>query len=431
MKILENINKNKFIVIADDFTGSNDCGVQFKNKGLSTITILDKEDLELYKSYDVVVIDTESRNMNEDDAYSTIEDIGKYLKFYFNDYNIFKKIDSTLRGNIESEIRALDKALEPDLIAFIPAYPKNKRTMYKGIQYINEVPIDKTDMVNDPKHPVTTSNVTELLNCKSNMEFTHVDLEIIRNDDIPKKIKTSKSNKFSFDAIVDSDIDIIIRSLLQLNKKVLWVGSAGLSNSLVNTIGASTNTNNRLIVSIIGSINSVSALQAKRALNLYNIHGIKIDINNLVSNPEDEKRRILNEAIYNMNCGRDIIIASALDGDQVIMSSNLANNLDMELNQVSNIIAEFLGNIACDILNNGNVSGLFLTGGDTAINVIKRLGAYGSNVENEIESGVPHIKIVGGKYEGLDVVTKAGGFGDEETLINSIKYLKNLYRKKD
>ena len=217
MKIYENIDKNKFIVIADDFTGSNDCGVQFKNKGLSTITILNKDDLELYKSYDVVVIDTETRNMNENDAYITIEDIGKYLKFYFNDYNIFKKIDSTLRGNIESEIRALDKALEPDLIAFIPAYPKNNRTMYKGIQYINEVPIDKTDMVNDPKHPVITSNIIELLNCKSNMGFTHVSLEVIRNEDILEAIKTSKSNKFSFDAVVDNDIDIIIGTLSRLN----------------------------------------------------------------------------------------------------------------------------------------------------------------------------------------------------------------------
>ena len=57
---------------------------------------------------------------------------------------------------------------------------------------------------------------------------------------------------------------------------------------------------------------------------------------------------------------------------------------------------------------------LLLTGGETAIAVLRALGASGLRLAGEIEPGVALGTLVGGPFDGLVLVTKAGGFGDPE-----------------
>ena len=60
--------------------------------------------------------------------------------------------------------------------------------------------------------------------------------------------------------------------------------------------------------------------------------------------------------------------------------------------------------------------GLLLTGGDTALLVARLLGAEGIRLEAEIEPGVPLGRLIGGRGDGVAVVTKSGGFGRADTL---------------
>ena len=76
---------HKFLVIADDFTGANDCGVQFKEYGLSAVTILDKDNLKRVYDYDVVIIDSETRNMTSEESYGKSAEIGACIKYLVND----------------------------------------------------------------------------------------------------------------------------------------------------------------------------------------------------------------------------------------------------------------------------------------------------------------------------------------------------------
>jgi len=84
-----------------------------------------------------------------------------------------------------------------------------------------------------------------------------------------------------------------------------------------------------------------------------------------------------------------------------------------------------MGDVLLEVLRSRQVSGIFLAGGDTAINVIERLSASGSAVIQEIETGVPFVSLLGGPFEGLKMVTKAGAFGNENTIMNAIKYLRS------
>ena len=68
-------------------------------------------------------------------------------------------------------------------------------------------------------------------------------------------------------------------------------------------------------------------------------------------------------------------------------------------------------------------AGLVLVGGQTARLVCRRLQAQGVRIEGELEPGVPYGRLIGGVWDGLPVVTKAGGFGGPDTLLDAVRAL--------
>jgi uncharacterized protein YgbK (DUF1537 family) len=60
---------------------------------------------------------------------------------------------------------------------------------------------------------------------------------------------------------------------------------------------------------------------------------------------------------------------------------------------------------------------LLLTGGETAYRVCRALAAEGIALGGEAAPGVAAGVLLGGPWEGLTVLTKAGGFGDADTLV--------------
>ena len=60
---------------------------------------------------------------------------------------------------------------------------------------------------------------------------------------------------------------------------------------------------------------------------------------------------------------------------------------------------------------------LFLTGGDTADAVLTALGADGIRILGEVVSGVVQGVIICGLLDNYPVVTKAGAFGQKDTLV--------------
>jgi uncharacterized protein YgbK (DUF1537 family) len=69
--------------------------------------------------------------------------------------------------------------------------------------------------------------------------------------------------------------------------------------------------------------------------------------------------------------------------------------------------------------------GLFICGGDTAVEVCRTLGAAGVRVFGEIKSGIPAGEFIGGHASGARVVTKAGGFGGAAAIVESMPYLES------
>jgi uncharacterized protein YgbK (DUF1537 family) len=86
-------------------------------------------------------------------------------------------------------------------------------------------------------------------------------------------------------------------------------------------------------------------------------------------------------------------------------------------------VAERLGKITRGALVSVRTGGLILTGGDVAMAVCSALRCSALWLCGEVEPGIPWGRLLNGARPGLPVVTKAGGFGDQQALVRAIRYL--------
>ena len=132
---------NRCFIVADDFTGSNDTGVQLTRRGFRTKVVFDAEAvLDDGLSY---VLDTESRNMTGAESQEKTARLLKGLDLSGFDC-VIKKVDSTLRGNIAEEIFETERVFGADLVIFMPALPALGRTTKNCIHKLNGVRISLT-----------------------------------------------------------------------------------------------------------------------------------------------------------------------------------------------------------------------------------------------------------------------------------------------
>ncbi len=136
----------KALVLADDLTGALEAGVLLEDAAVAVQTA---------PAAPAAVIDTESRHAGPGEARRRvagwIEQIPAEL--------IYKKTDSTLRGNIGAEL----SALPPGQIHYAPAYPRLGRTVSKGRLYVDGTPVEETAFAGDPLEPVRDGDIRSVL----------------------------------------------------------------------------------------------------------------------------------------------------------------------------------------------------------------------------------------------------------------------------
>lgn len=146
-------NAKSMIVIADDLTGANDTGVQFARRRLQTEVLLEGSPLELSPGTAIVVVDTNSRAIASEQAYRKVQEVAEQAHAAgFRHY--YKKLDSTLRGNVGIELKAILDIGIHDFAFVMPAFPKTGRTTIGGQHLLQGIPLSATEIAKDPKCPV-------------------------------------------------------------------------------------------------------------------------------------------------------------------------------------------------------------------------------------------------------------------------------------
>ena len=110
----------------------------------------------------VLVIDTETRHLPAEDAGTVVRDAVKSA-LRFAPWLVYKKTDSTLRGNIAAEFRALLEIMPHRSLVFAPSYPEMGRTVKGGRLFVGGLPVHESAFAADPLDPVGESDISVLL----------------------------------------------------------------------------------------------------------------------------------------------------------------------------------------------------------------------------------------------------------------------------
>jgi uncharacterized protein YgbK (DUF1537 family) len=421
-------------VIADDLTGANDTGVQFAKQGYNTHVVIisgtDSRSLptsgSLTENIDVLVVDTETRDTDTSTARTRIRHVLENLNPADEDI-IYKKIDSTLRGNIGAELDECLKALKKDICIFTPSFPQNKRITVEGYLIVQDQPLGLSEYYTGDLDPEEASYIPSLLQHDTDFPIAKIDLkDVIQGKNvIRKKIQELHSlgkKILVVDSINRRQLHNILKSSFEFDGSVLYSGSAGLANAFPECYESKrhtkidSNQNGGLVLIVSGSMRSIAQRQIEYLKEKIDLFDVGVNIEQLLTHRNLYLEQRATDAIQALRDGYHTIIHPyPLYFDKQVTETILLKH-QLDFRGLGLAIRSFLGELTASIVERVPASNIILTGGDTAIGVCSALGIYNLNIIDEFLPGIP-LSI--GQFKGslnLKIVTKAGGFGEDDTL---------------
>lgn len=423
-------DSKQMIIIADDLTGANDTGVQFARQGMQTEVLLDGAAIDANTQAAILVVDTNSRSIAADTARAKVQKVAQeahaagFRHFY-------KKVDSTLRGNVGAEIKAILDLNLHDFALVMPAFPKNGRTTVGGYYLLNGAPISTTEIARDPKTPVHETLLPRLLAQQTGLSVGHIGFaELAQGKEAViqamQKHLADGTRIISADAWLDDHFALAAEAALTLTSKILWVGSAALADCLPQLFHwtQKEHKNTQPVLVIAGSVSSVTRKQVEQLLTIgYEL--IELEVAPYLPWKPGITHPLVPQLKDALAAGKKLVLTSGYQAEVVEQTKLTGANVGLTPVQVSEHVAQMLGVIGAELLLTQEVAGVVLTGGDTAVAVCKELGVIGIRVLEEITPAIPlgEMTIKNGKT--LQVVTKAGAFGAPTALVTAVQRLEN------
>jgi len=419
-------------VIADDLTGANDTGVQFARRGARTLVPLDWHDLKaLVRRADVLVLNTNSRAAAPRVAAQRARVAAEALRRAGVEA-IYKKIDSTFRGNVGQELDAILEVFPSPLAVLTPAFPPAGRAVRDGTLLVGGVPVHRTAIGRDPVTPVKESHLPTLLGQQIQRPVHLLRLAWLRGASertarVLREWRAASPGIVLADAATAQDLDRLARVVVREKLFAVTAGSAGLANALGAALSWPRRTRRvkpggkAPVLLVVGSRNPTSLEQVAWLEKDNRVTVIRAALADVVTDGDRYRReldRVVRKARTEIMAGRDTVLTLA---QPPALSSGRSRPLRPT---ASRAISEFLGQATRRVARDARLGGLLLCGGDIAIAACSSLGASGIELQGEVEPGVPWGRLVGGELADLSAVTKAGGFGKPETFARAIRFLR-------
>ena len=431
------INSTTVDVIADDLTGANDTALQFHLKGANTQILLDEniEPVNL-KNTQTWALSTESRNISPEDAYEKAQDAARFFLEKINPDFFYKKIDSTIRGNIAVETLAILETLGWDAAIIIPAFPAESRVTVGGYHLLKGVPVERTEMARDPHSPIFESHLPTLLRSQLSDEDKElvgaIELSTIMEGagpilrDLNNLVKSGKK-LILMDAVSTVDIEQIVLAMDKSEYKILPAGTAAAAKALADLWYSDFKTEHitktipelpKLVVS--GSATQITANQIEKleeSDEFENILVINLDMKTVLDGVSDELvSRVVN------NLGQNNVV--------VVHTSNLVRDFDgfsedslnAELTKanLANVITDFLAELTQKVVAQKELI-LITLGGETSYKCCSSIGATQLQLIDEVAPAIA----LGLDHNARWIVTKSGNLGNVNTLIDILKYFEH------
>lgn len=222
--------------LADDLTGALEIGANFARHSLASVVLATAPGKGCLE---IPVIDTETRHLPPSEAAAVVARLTARLLAAGTEL-LYKKTDSTLRGNIGPELDALASAAHARVL-YAPAYPALGRTVRAGRLYVDGVPLEQTAFARDPLNPITSSEIARIVSAAVTV----------------------------FDGETEEDIGKVAGEILRQAPPRLAAGPAALAHALAGHLGGPPASiqwpvlGTALLVN--GSLHPVSGEQMRRA----------------------------------------------------------------------------------------------------------------------------------------------------------------------
>ena len=382
-------------IIADDFTGANDSGVRLAQKGLKTRVLLAdtaEHAIATNSAIDVWIVDTDSRAMRAKDAYKVVHHAIERLK-RLGVKSFYKKVDSTLRGNVAAELKAMQDAAAMDVIFVSPAFPSMGRTVNGGKLYVNGIPVTETEFAKDPKTPVLHSYIPDLL-ASEGIKTAVLSCNILHAAN-PENWVLEQVNAgvqwIVCDVMKDEDFPVLAQIGANLNFCIGWAGSAGMINHLYNDLAYGNQADplpqiGKVLV-VSGSLSGKTQEQLETLKARPGTKMIQIDPLELLKDPVHARREVATLAHSGKWDSAVIYVSGSQENRDKV--SKWAKENNWSVNQTGKGISQGLGYLVESALHLVAFDALIMTGGDTAKGICNVLDIPDMELRFEVEAGVP------------------------------------------
>lgn len=423
----------RVLMVADDLTGANANCSLMKKIGLRAASFLGTNSEDIPKDIDAIAMTTDSRAMSKEQAYREVCNKVKLVKD--EEIALFsKRIDSTLRGNLGTELMAYQDTLGNNRVAIcVASYPDSGRIVVDGTLYVNGNLLLNTDAGKDPKMPVVSNKVVE--NFRKDYEGT---IKVVKIEDIEKgstylinliKRYSQIYDLIIFDSLTNNHIKRIAEAVIKSEVEFIAVDPGPFTKELTALIYKKSAISTKAMA-IIGSVTQTTIDQLKSLRKKYKCYQINVDPRKLLSMDtiQSEIDRCKKESDDNINKVDLLIITTTPDNlEDRLDLVDISKKKNISVDDISLIISRGLANISKKILvNNDSISGVFSSGGDVTVALAEELLSMGIEIKEEVIPLAAYGRFIGGIKPDLKIVSKGGMVGDGNAMIKCVEKLLKL-----
>lgn len=419
----------RWLIVADDLTGAADSAIAFARRGLCTKVLLHADGF-IDDETVVASFDADSRRLAAADA--ATRHASALRRYAAPGLQVFKKIDSTLRGNPAAEIAAMRGVLaehqRPTLGVMAPAFPAMGRTTREGRVFVHGRPLEESETWKR-EHAYPTAELARILE-GAGVGSVHVPLACVRRgaEAVEQQLREAAQRRSSdglgviavCDAETDDDLDHIAMASRPPPGVGFVIGTAGLAHALARTLPVAARSPSRPFSSnarssssgalvVVGSLASVSREAARRVAAMSRVVHLRIGPDVLLRPERQAELRFARDsAIEVLNAGDDVLVEIEADGP-----------LDPSLGPE---IARALAGALADVM--ACASGIVVTGGETAKALLSRHHVHQVELFDEIEDGL--VLGIAQRDTRVPLITKSGAFGNEYSLVRALEKLRMI-----
>jgi uncharacterized protein YgbK (DUF1537 family) len=404
--------------IADDFTGASDLANNLVRAGMRVVQTIGVPTGPLGADVDAVVVALKSRTVAPAEAVSQSLAALQWLQaqgavqIYFKYCSTF---DSTPQGNIGPVTEALMDALGTDFTIATPAFPDNKRTVFKGYLFAGDVLLSESGMQNHPLTPMTDANLVRVMQAQTRRTVGLIDHTVVARGEAAIRARIDELRLQGVGvAIVDAvSNDDLLRMGPALKGMPLVTAGSGVAIGLPANFGlAPSSQAGQLppaggLQAVVSGSCSLATLAQVAHFRSTGRQAFCVDPLRLATG-DDVVAQALAWAAPRLPAG-PVLVYSSADAQAI-----QAVQGQLGVTEAGAMVEHALAAIARGLVHLG-VRQLVVAGGETSGACVQALGVTQMQIGPQIDPGVPWCHALSDVAPaGLHLTLKSGNFGTED-----------------